>query len=235
MHRLTSALNALAVASIFVACSRVTQTEVMKTQSPIAAAEKRNANAQYRLGITYEQGVGVPSDDAIAARLYEMAAKQHFAAAENALGQLYEIGRGVPKNLASAFMYYSLSARHGNVLGKYNLGRAYALGFATGTQQIHAALIPMRRTTPMPPFSPTSGGDELHHLNREDPSRACQIWEDPATKGLPLAEKALADCYRDGIGFQRDLKKAQRWYTAAAHATGAVASEARSELAKLPK
>lgn len=38
-------------------------------------------------GLCYEKGIGVPKDEAEAARLFKLAAEQGYAAAQNSLGE----------------------------------------------------------------------------------------------------------------------------------------------------
>ena len=69
-----------------------------------AAAEQGDAEAQFNLGNMYFEGLGVPQNDAEAARLYRMAAEQGIAEAQFNLGIMYFTGRGVPQNDAEAAM-----------------------------------------------------------------------------------------------------------------------------------
>ena len=75
------------------------------------AAEKGDAQAQFRLGLLCERGRGVPKDDARAAAWYAKAAAQGNPKAANNLGTLYRLGRGVPRDDARAFSFYLQSAK----------------------------------------------------------------------------------------------------------------------------
>ena len=67
-------------------------------QTPLAAtrqsAEQGDAAAQYNLGVSYDYGLGVPQDDALALAWYRIAADQGHAAARYSLGVLYANGGG---------------------------------------------------------------------------------------------------------------------------------------------
>jgi len=52
-------------------------------------------SAQYSLGVMYANGLGVPEDDAEAARWFRLAAEQGNALAQYNLGFIYDSGRGV--------------------------------------------------------------------------------------------------------------------------------------------
>ena len=53
------------------------------------------AGAQYRLGVMYERGRGVPQDYKTAAKWYRRAAEQGDALAQQSLGVMYGQGQGV--------------------------------------------------------------------------------------------------------------------------------------------
>ncbi len=75
-----------------------------------ALAEKGNANAQFRLGVVYRKGRGVPQDYAEAMGWWRKAAEHGNATAQNNLGIMYYRGRGVPKDYVQAHMWNILAA-----------------------------------------------------------------------------------------------------------------------------
>lgn len=99
------------------------------------AAEKGNAEAQFRLGEIYDDGGmfkavpgpdgsytdarvvevrAVPKDFGLAAKWYRKAAEQGNAYAQNGLGRLYADGKGVPQDYAEAYFWLSLASAKGN-------------------------------------------------------------------------------------------------------------------------
>ncbi|MHB1758463.1 MAG: tetratricopeptide repeat protein [Leptospirillum sp.] len=58
----------------------------------------RDAAAQYKLGMIYENGKVVPLDVEKVAHCFRLTAKQGYAPAQFNLGQLYTIGWGVPQD-----------------------------------------------------------------------------------------------------------------------------------------
>ena len=56
------------------------------------------ANAQYNLGLAYDNGQGVPQDDAQAVAWFRKAAEQGDANAQHNLGYAYANGQGVPQD-----------------------------------------------------------------------------------------------------------------------------------------
>ena len=73
--------------------------------------------AQFNIGLLYENGRGVPQDYVQARHWYAKAAAQGYARAQSNLGRLYEFGHGVTQNYVQAYMWYILAAAHGDNLG----------------------------------------------------------------------------------------------------------------------
>ncbi len=68
-------------------------------------AEQGNANAQYNLGMMYEQGSGILQDYKTAVKWYRLAAEQEDAGAQTGLGAMYATGRGVIQDNVYARMW----------------------------------------------------------------------------------------------------------------------------------
>jgi uncharacterized protein len=77
-------------------------------------AEQGNASAQFYLGLSYENGDGVPRDYVKARQWYEKSAAQGDAKAQLYLGLQSSFGQGVPVDLVQAYMWYTLAAGNGN-------------------------------------------------------------------------------------------------------------------------
>ena len=73
--------------------------------------------AQFNLGLLYENGQGVPQDYLQARQWYAKAAAQGYAGAQSHLGRLYEFGHGVTEDYVQAYKWYILGAAHGDTLG----------------------------------------------------------------------------------------------------------------------
>ena len=61
------------------------------------AAEQGYANAQYNLGLMYDNGEGVPQDYAEAVKWYRLAAEQGMLHAQYNLGVMYDNGKAFLK------------------------------------------------------------------------------------------------------------------------------------------
>ena len=66
------------------------------------AAQKGDAEAQYRLGTMHLRGQGIEKNEEQAVVWFQKAAEQGNVNAQYTLSQMYRTGRGVPKNTAKA-------------------------------------------------------------------------------------------------------------------------------------
>ena len=85
-------------------------------------AEKGLPEAQFNLGLMYDNGQGVSQDYAEAVKWYRKAAEQGNAKAQYNLGAMYNNGQGVPQDYAEAVTWYRKAAEQGNAKAQYNLG-----------------------------------------------------------------------------------------------------------------
>ena len=78
------------------------------------AAEQGDADAQYSLGVAYENGYGVEKNYREAVKWYEESAKQGDADAQYSLGVHYYNGTGVIQNYKKAYAMYLMAQANGN-------------------------------------------------------------------------------------------------------------------------
>ncbi len=98
----------------------------LKLWLPLAEAD--DAEAQRNIGIMYQQGLGLPQNNAEAAKWYRRAAENGHVRAQQNLGAMYEEGTGVLQDQAEAAKWYRMSAAGGNVNAKIILGVMYEEG-----------------------------------------------------------------------------------------------------------
>ena len=73
----------------------------------------------------YQNGRGVPQDDAEAAKWYRLVAEQGDTWTQTRLGVMYANGEGVPENDAEAAKWFRLAAEQGDAEAQHNLGVMY--------------------------------------------------------------------------------------------------------------
>jgi len=83
-------------------------------------AELGDAEAQFNLGVLYDEGAGVERNLATAADWYRKAAEQGFIDAQTNLGILYYHGLGVERDHEAAAHWFRLAADQGDAeAGEY--------------------------------------------------------------------------------------------------------------------
>jgi len=92
------------------------------------AAALSHAEAEFRLGAMYEEGIGVDPDLSAALDWYRRAAEHGSQQAQFNLGHMYAKGQGVEKDEARAAHWYERAAERGNAYAQYTLGLLYLHG-----------------------------------------------------------------------------------------------------------
>ena len=70
--------------------------------------------AQFYLGLIYNQGLGVPQDYTEAVFWYRRSAEQGYVPAQISLGSMFFSGRGVAQDYVLAHMWYNVAAARGD-------------------------------------------------------------------------------------------------------------------------
>ncbi len=166
------------------------------------AAEKGDADAQYRIGtsymICYKNGEGIIQDDKKAFKYYQMAADQGHAKAQYILGVCYDRGEGVAQDVNQAVKYYQLAADQGIARAQYNLANCYKYGEGI----------------------------------TKDIKKSFKYYQMAADQGHAKAQYKLGVCYDRGKGVAHDYKQAVKYYQMAAEQGHAGAKEALALLQK---
>ena len=102
----------LLIAVLLTGCTSVFGDDYSKksVKELFSLAEQSDAEAQYNLGVRYENGRGVRKNQQKAFWWWRVAAEQGEAFAQDALGVIYYYGTGVPKDYVLAYKWYNLAA-----------------------------------------------------------------------------------------------------------------------------
>lgn len=84
-------------------------------------ADQGDAEAQYQMGVRYDEGDSVQKDDAQAVQWFQHAAEQGHVDAQAHLGAYYWAGRGVPEDLSKAYMWSMIALAGGDENSKSRL------------------------------------------------------------------------------------------------------------------
>jgi len=133
-------LNRIGLAALLAVTALAAAAQDPSLDELIARAKKRDADAEYALGMRAYEGRGVPRDPGQAFRLMERAAKRGQLEAQNALGFFLQHGVGTAADPARAREWYAAAAERGHARAQVNLGWLYqeGLGVARDAGQARA-------------------------------------------------------------------------------------------------
>ena len=131
---LLNAMSTLAQGTLQEACQFYTQKQYSKAV-PIfqKLATEGLPEAQYNLGVCYDNGYGIQQDYKKAVYWYEKAAMQGIAIAQCNLGVCYYNGYGIQQDYKKAVYWYEKAAMQGDDDAQFNLALCYKNG--KGIQQ----------------------------------------------------------------------------------------------------
>jgi TPR repeat protein len=109
--------------------------EEYKTQG-----ERGDAVAQFKVGLIYYKGQGVPRDYLEALQWFKKAALKGHPLAQFNVGYMYEKGEGMPQDYVEAARYYRQAAERGNRQAQYNLGSLYEKGQGVPQDEVQALM-----------------------------------------------------------------------------------------------
>ena len=111
-------------------------------EEALILAEQGDMEAQFNLGVLYEEGIEVPDNGKLrvvkqdyrkAFEWFTKSAEQGHADAQNNLGLMYKEGSAIPQNDYEAFKWFAKSAEQGHADAQNNLGLIYRDGKETPT------------------------------------------------------------------------------------------------------
>jgi TPR repeat protein len=196
---------------------------VLQLMRPMADAG--NTRAQTYLGVLYDNGQGVPQDDAQAVAWYRKAADQGDPRAQTNLGAAYETGRGVVRDLGQAAEWYRKAADQQHMAAEHILGKMYATG--RGVPQDYRQAAEWFRKAADHGYAASQFN--LAYLYGEgkgvpqDRGQALAWYRKAADQGHTGAQTNLGAAYEAGLGVERDFAQAADWYRKAADHGNAVA------------
>ena len=101
-------------------------------------SEAGNAEAQNKLAMMYQRGIGIPQDPAEALKWYRRAADDGYTFAQYNLGAMYQKGVCIQQDSPEALKWYRKAAEQGVTEAQYNLGIMYFSGDGIPKDVIHA-------------------------------------------------------------------------------------------------
>ena len=123
--------------------------------------------AEYQIGLRYQQGKGVQQDLVASAAWFDRAARNDHAQAQLQLGGMYEKGQGVKRDLGAARHLYELSAKGGNHGGQIKYTEALANGTG-GKQDLPEAYVYAQAAASTATKTPDHPGTKIAIKLRDD-------------------------------------------------------------------
>jgi uncharacterized protein len=94
----------------------------------LLAVRQGHAEAQFVLGLIYENGKTIEKDYVKAVKCFRRSAEQGFAPGQNNYAWMLIRGDGIERNYKQGFKWYKLAAEQGMATGQFIVGLAYYLG-----------------------------------------------------------------------------------------------------------
>ena len=91
-------------------------------------AQSGDAQAQFRLGVMFQNGLGVVRDEQWGFHWMQMSARQDHALAQHGLGVMYLYGEGVSQDDAEALQWFERGANQGLLGSLTSLAMMYEQG-----------------------------------------------------------------------------------------------------------
>ncbi|MBN2603377.1 MAG: bifunctional trypsin-like peptidase domain-containing/SEL1-like repeat protein [Candidatus Thermoplasmatota archaeon] len=183
------------------------------------ASVEIKASGQFKLGIMYEHGKGIPLNDIEAFEWFLKSAKNNNPDGQNKVGEMYRDGRGVTQNYEEAFSWFQRSADQENIQALYNIGIMFLKGTGIPEDDLKA-------------FQYISKAAAKHHSNAEyylgfmyefgkvnktDEKQAFNWYSISANQNNSDAQNRLGLIYERGIpGIQPNYTDAIKWFKNAA-------------------
>jgi TPR repeat protein len=213
------------------------KTEDEAAKEAIYVLEKQATDgrpeAQAILGAMYQEGNGVPKDEAEAVGWYRKAAESGQPLAQYNLGVAYSSGTGVKKSDEAAVEWWRKAANAGVDVAQYNLGMY--LHHGTGVQQDYTEAVAWWQKA-----AAQGNRDAQNALGvayerglgvPQDYVKAVEWYRTAAAQGDPGAQHNLGLAYVKGVGVDRDYAEGYKWLNIAATQDPQRSANARDLLA----
>jgi TPR repeat protein len=205
--------------------------------------------AEYKLGLMYEEGRGVPKDDSEAAKRFRIAAEGGHMESQFKLGLMFYQGKGVPKDETQAVKWISMAAvagldeaikwirtaaEQGDAEAQFNLGRAYQRG--EGVPKNFAEALKWYRKAADQGNAKAQNNLGAAYTNGtgvpKDHTEAVKWYRKAAEQGHVTSQRNLALSYNKGEGVPKDEIEALAWFNIAAATGDQNAATSRGALEK---
>jgi TPR repeat protein len=168
-----------------------------------------NAPQLFDKGMNNLIGAGVSRNDLNAVDYIRRSAELGYVPAEVVLGSFYDTGFRLPQDSTQAVDWYKKAAKQDDRLADWLLGRLYFAGRGI-PRDLNAAESWLQKAVDQDdPFGEYLMG--MIKLERNDYSRAAELFRKAAWQGLPQSQHQLGELFRQGRGVDADKLEAYVW------------------------
>ncbi len=196
------------------------------------AADQGNYTAMNNLGVLLIEDLDRPEEGF---KWVLQAAEQGYVRSMRVAGIYYREGTGVAKNIPEAIRWLQLAVDKGDGSACLNLGLLYTDGDDGVAKDLVKAMEYYRKGDELGSAPCTRNMGVLIETGIDgvpaDPARALALYIRAGNAGDPTAMYYAGLNYRDGLGTEKNLRRAMHWFLCAADSGY---SKAREELTKLP-
>jgi len=179
-----------------------------KIREMIRQAQDGDAEAAYRLGVTFANGIGTKLDIPEALKWLRLAAGKDHSGAFFLIGRCYAEGNGIPKDPAEAVAWYRKAAEKDVAEAQMALGKCYESGFGVRKDAVEAFAW-YRRAAEQgfaeAPCTPENFSED--DLDTEAWTEARMWYAQAAERGNPEAQYRTAMNYSGEREFDRELRR----------------------------
>lgn len=187
-----------------------------------------NAPRLFDKGMDALTGVGISQNDLDAIEYFRRSADLGYAPAQVVMGYFSETGFHIPQNPSAAADWYKKAAKQDDRLGDWLLGRSYFTGNGAARDLAGAETWLQKAANQGDPFGQYLQG--LIKLERNDYSKAADLFRRSAMQGLPQAQEQLGKLLKDGRGVTADKTEAYVWLLLSFQSGNQAAASAVQEL-----
>jgi TPR repeat protein len=179
------------------------------------AGDQGNTQAQYDLGVCYEQGIREGKDAKMAVHFYRLAAAdQGSVKAQFALARCYNEGIGVGKDSKEAEGLCWLAANQGHAEARFILAYYYEKCLINKRPEEEALYL--YRLSSSQGIGYASFVLSMHYMskirnNPENVKEMVRFAKISANQGYRAAKLNLSGLYKSGFGVRKDLNESQYW------------------------
>ncbi len=184
------------------------------SQNEYRQAIAGNAEAEFNLGMLFENKDFELRDKEEANKWYSLSAQHGYAKAQYVLGNSYLLGKDVGQNYEKAVKWLILAAEQGHAKAQADLGDCYYNGQGVKKDFTKAVKWYTASAQQGEAVAQAGLGDCYYYGNgiRESIEQAFKWYMQAAKQGYAKAQSDVGTCYYYGYGTKQNFEEAVKWF-----------------------